>query len=592
LESSQEMSKTSWVEICVSDFERSITWFENVLGFRVVARDADEYAELSRGETSVQLAPDHAPYWASERPRLLPPGQRGSGVEIVLLVDNVDAVYRQAQQAQADIVRPLAEYPWHMRQFWVRHPDGYLIRPAQKILSVNPATYRRLVAGAFERDTPRITQELLAVKQTADRLAAQGDFLGAATIYETLVTEIFEQSHLYYDEEARYDDYYEEEWYFPEEEGLEQLVRECIEALGNCLADERADRVARDKSIEVLFAIYQRDVHAGDSHGFYTSAADQLVKYATPLERQTIVVWIREALADEEQEITGSERQAYGKFWLDLQKESLDDEAYLRICRETGRTSDLVDRLLTLGRIDEAVRETQRVDDLAFLRLADLFIEHGQDALAERLVRGRITEKPALHILDWLQKYYRDRGNHIAELEVAETLFRTQPYLRRYQELRDLARRLDRWEALRLELLTFLEQAKNTTLLIQIALDEGDIEHALQLLKGTVKKDHYGYTYIESYGYYGYSNIALEVARAAEETQPREAIELYQQYAERLIALRERKNYQAACTYLVKVRALYEKLGEGEAWTTYITVLREQNRNLRALKEELANAGL
>ena len=177
-------------------------------------------------------------------------------------------IYRQAQQAQAEIVRELADYPWHMRQFWVRHPDGYLIRPAQKILSVNPATYRRQVADAFERDTPRITQELLAVKQTADSLVQQGDYLGAATIYETLVTEIFEQSHLYYDEEAEYDDYYEEERYFPEEEGLDKLVGECIEALGNCLADEQADRVAREKIIEVLFDIYQHDLHADNSHGF------------------------------------------------------------------------------------------------------------------------------------------------------------------------------------------------------------------------------------------------------------------------------------------------------------------------------------
>ena len=78
------MTRTSWVELCVSDFEQSITWFERVLGFRVVARDAHEYAELSRGETSLQLAADDAPYWKPERPRLLPPGQRGSGVEIVL----------------------------------------------------------------------------------------------------------------------------------------------------------------------------------------------------------------------------------------------------------------------------------------------------------------------------------------------------------------------------------------------------------------------------------------------------------------------------------------------------------------------------
>ena len=142
-------------------------------------------------------------------------------------------------------------------------------------------------------------------------------------------------------------------------------------------------------------------------------------------------------------------------------------------------------------------------------------------------------------------------------------------------------------------MLAFLEQAKNTTLLIQIALDEGDIDQALQLLKGIAKKDSYGYIYNSGYGYYGYgSNIALEVARAAEETRPREAIELYRQYAERLIAQRGRQNYQEACKYLAKMRALYEKLGENEAWTSYITALREQNRNLRALKEELVNAGL
>jgi len=609
------MSKTSWVELCVSDFEQSITWFEHVLGFRIIAREANEYAELSRGETSLQLATDSAPYWASEQQRLLPPGQRGSGVEIILLVDNVEAVYRQAMQAGAEIVREITDYPWHMRQFWVRHPDGYLIRPAQKILSVNPATYRRQVADAFERDTPRITQELLAVKQTADRLAAQGDFLGASTIYETLATEIFEQSHLYYDEEAGYDDYQEEEWYFPEEEGLEQLVRECIEALGNCLGDERADRVAREKSIEVLFAIYQRDLHADNSHDFYTSAADQLVRYATSLERQTIVEWIREALADEEQEITGLERQVYGKFWLDLQKESLDDEAYLRICHETGRTSDLIDRLLALGRIDEAAREAQQVDDTTLLGLVDLFMQHGQDAEAERLMRARISapirpaneaarlllrsqqgraeeEKPDWRVLAWLQKYYRTRDNSAAELEVTETLFHTQPFLKHYQELRDLARQLGRWETLRPEVLAFLEQAQNTALLIQIALDEDDIDRALELLRKTAQKDSYGYTYTYGSSYYGYGNIALEVARVAEETRPREARELYRQHAERLIAQRGRQNYQEACKYLAKMRVLYEKLGEGEAWTSYITALREQNRNLRALKEELAAAGL
>src|SRR5260221_6292744 len=110
------MNKTSWVELCVSDFEQSIAWFERVLGFRVVARDANEYAELARGETSLQLAADDAPYWKPERPHLLPPGQRGSGVEIVILVDNVDAVYPPAPPAPGDIVRPPAHHPLPLPQ--------------------------------------------------------------------------------------------------------------------------------------------------------------------------------------------------------------------------------------------------------------------------------------------------------------------------------------------------------------------------------------------------------------------------------------------------------------------------------------------
>jgi len=56
------MTKTSWVELCVSDFEQSIAWFERVLGFRVVVRDANEYTELARGETSLQLAAEEVPY--------------------------------------------------------------------------------------------------------------------------------------------------------------------------------------------------------------------------------------------------------------------------------------------------------------------------------------------------------------------------------------------------------------------------------------------------------------------------------------------------------------------------------------------------
>src|SRR5204862_5331452 len=107
-----------------------------------------------------------------------------------------------------------------------------LLRPAEKILSVNPATYNSQIAAAFQRDATLNALALATVKETADTLVRQQDYLGAATIYETLVTEIFEESHLYYDEERDYDDDYEEEEpCYPAEEELEEVVGECLDAV-------------------------------------------------------------------------------------------------------------------------------------------------------------------------------------------------------------------------------------------------------------------------------------------------------------------------------------------------------------------------
>jgi len=587
-------TKTSRVEICVSDFEQSIKWFEDILGFHVVARNANEYAELSCGETSIQLVTDHAPYWGSERPRLLPPGQRGSGVELILFVDDVDAVYAMAKQAQADIVCELTKTPQHTRQFGVHHPDGYLIRPTQAIIFEDLATAYRQINKAFRHDMPRATDGLRPVKEDADRLAQQGDYIEAAEIYGALIEEIFEQSHLYQDEEYNEDDeeYYEDEHYYPEEYGLEKFVKECIETLSSYLAGKQADSEGREKILEVLFAIYQQDLQAGDykNLGFATSVSDQIMKLAMPQEYLIVARWIHDALADEEEEATHSQRKAYGDLLLELEKDTLDDEAYLHICRETEHTTELIDRLLTLDRIDEAIAETQHMGDYALLSYMDLFIQHGQDTIAERLVKEHLKEEePSSNLLGWLQKYYRTRDNHVAELQVTQTLFRTWPSLSHYQELRAVAKQLDRWETLRPELLAFVEQKGATRLLIEIAIDEEEIDKALELLKEMTTMDTYRYSYTS--GYTGPS-IELEVARAAKKTRPHEAIQIYQRRAERLIAEKSRKSYQGACTHLVEVKSLYKGLGEHEIWANYISSLRQQYKHLPALRDEMMKAGL
>jgi len=67
---------------------------------------------------------------------------------------------------------------------------------------------------------------------------------------------------------------------------------------------------------------------------------------------------------------------------------------------------------------------------------------------------------------------------------------------------------------------------------------------------------------------------------------------LYREQAERLIAARNRGSYATAAAYLVRVRDLYHRLGEPDTWQQLIAELRERHRRLRALKEELHNAGL
>jgi hypothetical protein len=49
--------------------------------------------------------------------------------------------------------------------------------------------------------------------------------------------------------------------------------------------------------------------------------------------------------------------------------------------------------------------------------------------------------------------------------------------------MREISMELGNWEAVRQEVLIFPETAKNISMLVEVALDEGDIERALQLLK-------------------------------------------------------------------------------------------------------------
>jgi len=148
------------------------------------------------------------------------------------------------------------------------------------------------------------------------------------------------------------------------------------------------------------------------------------------------------------------------------------------------------------------------------------------------------------------------------------------------------------WPGLRPQLIQELEQQGRWGSLVSVYLDEGEVGQALAALaelERTPRTSLYGYGYRPQPAS---SSYEAQVAQAAEESYPDEAIRLYKSVVQRLIDGRGRENYQQATGYLTRVRRLYQKQGQEPEWHAYITKLRNSNKSLRALKEELDKRGL
>lgn len=494
--------------------------------------------------------------------------QRRSKEELIVLVKQM---LRQEPDLDALLEMPL--------------PAAGAITPDGQPAPVDAEAFRRQAEAAFHptRSSRRgryyddyddgpypddAVAKLDALVEMGGDFERQGAFAAAAAVYEAVSSVAL--------------DHYEE---YNSEDEFDLPIATCVEGLGRCLEGTPQGDPAREQILRALLAVYRFDVDFGGV-GLSDEVPDLLVEKTTPDERAAIAGWVRDILPAGSDWSANWHRQTYGDLLLSLEEDTMDDETFLRVCRETGRTGDLVDRLLSLGRVDEAMSAAEGVTDYEALALADLFVRHGHGATGEAIMRERAAKTDDPRVLDWLKGRYVERGDIGAALEVLTKRFRMQPTLEGYREARALATRRDRWEPLRPQLRMFLREARHNYLLIDIYLDEGEIDNALHALDAL--KDGGAYAYGYGYG----DNIALKIARAAEKTHPYAAIDIYQKQAERLIANRGRDNYNTAAGLLAQARMLYERQGQGETWQAYIAGLREGNRTLRALKEELDRAGL
>jgi uncharacterized Zn finger protein len=86
--------------------------------------------------------------------------------------------------------------------------------------------------------------------------------------------------------------------------------------------------------------------------------------------------------------------------------------------------------------------------------------------------------------------------------------------------------------------------------------------------------------------------LDLEVAERSREVRPKKAIPVYISHARRAINHRHRESYAQAATYLSIVRDLYLEMDEEDAWFDLIERIRDEFKRLRALLDELNQAGL
>ena len=102
--------------IACSDLNRTVRFYRDVLGFRGAWHwfwgDPPDHAGVSRGRTRILFVED------TER------AARCRGMEIVVYVRGVAALWDELEGSEATVLHPLGERPWGTHDFTVCDPGG------------------------------------------------------------------------------------------------------------------------------------------------------------------------------------------------------------------------------------------------------------------------------------------------------------------------------------------------------------------------------------------------------------------------------------------------------------------------------------
>jgi uncharacterized glyoxalase superfamily protein PhnB len=120
-------------ELFVPDVGEALRFYADNLGFKVMRVEPEGepsarsiFAVVALGEAHILLAHESLYNGA-------PLKERGAGVDIRVMVNDVDSVYERCRKAGIPIIHGIADRPYGLRDFIVADPNGFRLRFASPL---------------------------------------------------------------------------------------------------------------------------------------------------------------------------------------------------------------------------------------------------------------------------------------------------------------------------------------------------------------------------------------------------------------------------------------------------------------------------
>lgn len=345
----------------------------------------------------------------------------------------------------------------------------------------------------------------------------------------------------------------------------------------------------RHETVEVLVTATLRDVEIG-GRGFAENAFDLVLQHASDEDHELVEARLRAFLQRPDNSSASQEYDSWQTKWVRSQMVALLSRAAEKwrggtaaadVVREMGTPDQRAFLMIGEGRIEEALMLARRhIGDAVGMAqsFAEALVQHGHNETAQSwMIERTKNEGRAAHASGWLAEHFAQLQQFDEATKWREKVWQAFRLLPSYVALRADATRAGNWDAVRHRVLDGLKNDGEWALRLDIALHEGDAEHALKLLGKVTKWER--------------ASRLQAVAQAVKSAQPQAALKLFQEAAAFQIARKERSAYREAVRLLGGAKTLMTQLHGADAWEKFVAQLRETHKPLRALHDELKKAG-